>query len=87
MRTERFKTVYGVQTFRERGRGVEPSMELSARDLDHAERLCDRLASRNTGGVLCSRRIDTRTEEGGEPIILQCVGRVPRELAALEVPF
>lgn len=76
---------FSVQTFRTKGKGIEPQETRIARDELHAISLADRLAASNAGVVALRQTTDPDCGVVEEPIVLAIHGRVPPIFQ--ELPF
>lgn len=68
---------FSVQTFRTKGRGIEPLETRLARDELHAISMADRLAASNIGVVALRQDGNPECGEVEEPIVLVIHGKVP----------
>ncbi|TXN71621.1 hypothetical protein [Methylobacterium sp. WL6] len=66
-----------MQTFREKGKGVEPEETRTARNEGHALTLAERLAESRIGVVALRQDGDPDIGDMEEPVVLAIHGRVP----------
>lgn len=81
----RTQQCFSVQTFRTKGKGIEPQETRIARDELHAIALADRLSMSNIGVVALRQDGDPVSGDLDEPVVLAIHGRVPPIFQ--ELPF
>lgn len=71
------RSTFSVQTFREKGKGLEAEPPQQAMDEAHALRKLERMAAGKAGGVAIRQDGHPALGEYQEPIVLKVIGRVP----------
>ncbi|KMO28629.1 hypothetical protein [Methylobacterium aquaticum] len=79
------KPTFLVQSFREKGRGLEADPPQTASDEAHALRKVERIAMGKAGAVAIRQDGHPGLGEFEEPVVLKVIGRVPP--AFRELPF
>lgn len=77
------KHTFKVQTFREKGRGLEADPPQSATDEAHALRKIERMAQGKAGAVAIRQNGNPAVAEFEEPVLLKVIGRVPEAFLEL----
>lgn len=71
------KHTFKVQTFREKGKGLEADPPQTANDEAHALRKIERMAQGKAGAVAIRQDGNPGLAEFEEPVLLKVIGRVP----------
>ncbi len=77
---------FKVQSFREKGKGLEADPPQSANDEAHALRKVERIAQGKTGAVAIRQDGNPGLAQFEQPVLLKVIGRVPDAFLDL-LPF
>jgi hypothetical protein len=80
------KHSFKVQSFREKGKGLEADPPQSANDEAHALRKVERIAQGKAGAVAIRQDGNPALAEFEQPVLLKVIGRVPEAFLDL-LPF
>lgn len=77
------KHTFKVQSFREKGKGLEADPPQTANDEAHALRKVERMAQGKAGAVAIRQDGNPALAEFEEPVLLRVIGRVPEAFLEL----
>ncbi len=79
------RATFTVQSFKEKGKGLEAEPPQAASDEEHALRKVERMAAGKAGAVAIRQDGDPALGDLQEPVVLKVIGRVPPIF--MDLPF